>query len=165
LIIGPRKLVLMGTIVAVAIAIILYPLIVFTPIDPEMVDIQMTGVQLASGSEGQQSLDLTVALQITNDNDFTLTTSEVRYDLYADGELVGSETLSYEDVPVTGRPAFFSNQPVTVTDTLTMQYSDEQAELFGRILNNHLDISWRINGTAIIESGTTMQEMGFSGEV
>jgi LEA14-like dessication related protein len=164
LIIGPRKLVLMGTIAAVAIAIILYPLIVLTPFDPEMVDIQMTGVQLASGSEGQQSLDLTVALQITNDNDFTLTTSEVRYDLYADGELVGSETLSYEDVPVTGRPAFFSNQPVTVTDTLTMQYSDEQAELFGRILNNPLDISWRVNGTAIIESGTTMQEMGFAGE-
>jgi hypothetical protein len=165
LIIGPRRLVLIGAIAAVALAIIFYPIIVQTPFDPERVAIQLTGVELLSGSEGEQRLDLRVALQLTNTNEFTLTTSKVAYDLFADGAPVGSDTISYEDVPVTGRPALFPNQPVTISDTLTLQYTDEMAFLFNRILNNSIDITWRISGSATIESGTTLQEKRFSGEI
>jgi hypothetical protein len=165
LIIGPRRIVLIGAIVAVALAIIFYPLIVQTPFDPERVAIQLTGVELLSGSEGEQKLDLRVLLQMTNTNEFTLTTSKIAYDLLADGTLVGSDTISYEDVPVTGRPALFANQPVTISDTLTLQYTDETAGLFSRILNNSTDINWRISGTATIESGTTLQEKTFSSEL
>jgi hypothetical protein len=165
LIIGPRRLVLIGAIAAVALAIIFYPLIVQTPFDPERVAIQMTGVELLSGSEGEQRLDLRVALQLTNTNEFTLTTSNIMYELFADGAPVGSDTISYEDVPVTGRPALFPNQPVTISDTVTLQYSDEMASLFSRILNNSTDVNWRISGSATIESGTTLQEKRFSSEV
>ncbi len=153
---------LIGAIAAVALAIIFYPLIVQTPFDLERVAIQLTGVEVQSGSEGEQRLDLRVALQLTNTNEFTLTTSEITYDLFADGVPVGSDTISYEDVPVTGRPALFSNQPVTISDTMTLQYTDEMANLFSRILNNSTDIEWRITGSATIESGTTLQEKTFS---
>ena len=156
---------LIGAIAAVALAIIFYPLIVQTPFDPERVAIQMTDVELLSGSEGEQRLDLRVALQLTNTNEFTLTTSNIMYELFADGAPVGSDTISYEDVPVTGRPALFPNQPVTISDTVTLQYSDEMASLFSRILNNSTDVNWRISGSATIESGTTLQEKRFSGEV
>ncbi|HEX2106303.1 MAG TPA: hypothetical protein VHF28_01100 [Nitrososphaera sp.] len=165
MIIGPRRIVLIGAIAAVALAIIFYPLIVQTPFDPERVAIQLTGVELQSGSEGEQRLDLRVALQVTNTNEFTLTTSKIAYDLFADGAPVGSDTISYEDVPVTGRPAFFSNEPVIIPDTMTLQYTDEMANIFSRILNNSTDINWRITGSATIESGTTLQEKNFSSEL
>ena len=156
---------LIGAIAAVALAIIFYPLIVQTPFDPESVAIQLTGVELQSGSESEQRLDLRVALQVTNTNEFTLTTSRIDYDLFADGAPVGSDTISYQDVPVTGRPAFFSNEPVTISDTMTLQYTDEMANLFSRILNNSTDINWRITGSATIESGTTLQEKSFSSDL
>ena len=156
---------LIGAIAAVALAIIFYPLIVQTPFELERVAIQLIGVELLSGSEEEQRLDLRAALQVTNNNEFTLTTSKIAYDLFADGALVGSDTISYEDVPVTGRPAFFSNQPVTISDTMTLQYTDEMAGLFSRILNNSTDINWSISGSATIESGTTFQEKRFSSEL
>jgi hypothetical protein len=165
LILGPRRIALIGAIAAVALAIIFYPLIVFTPFDPNKVTIDLAGVQLVSGSEGEQRLDLRVALNVTNNNDFTLTTSKVDYDLLADGARVGSDTLSYEDVPVNGRPVFFPNQPVTIADTMTLQYSDESAGLFRKILSNNTDIKWAISGSATIESGTTLQEKSFSSEL
>jgi hypothetical protein len=165
LIIGPRRIVLIGAIAAVALGIIFYPLIVQTPFDPGRVAIQLTRVELLSGSEGEQRLDLRVALRVTNTNEFTLTTSKIAYDLFADGAPVGSDTISYEDVPVTGRPALFANQPVTISDTLTLQYTDEMASIFSRILNNSTDINWRISGSATIESGTTLQERTFSSEL
>ena len=156
---------LIGAIAAVALAIIFYPLIVQTPFDPESVTIQLTGVELQSGSESEQRLDLRVALQVTNTNEFTLTTSRIDYDLFADGAPVGSDTISYQDVPVTGRPAFFSNEPVIIPDTMTLQYTDETANIFSSILNNSTDINWRITGSATIESGTTLQEKSFSSEL
>jgi LEA14-like dessication related protein len=165
LIIGPRRIALIGAIAAVALAIIFYPLIVFTPFDPEKVTIALANVQLLSGGEDQQRLDLRVALNITNNNQFTLTTSKIDYDLFADGAPVGSDTISYEDVPVNGRPAFFSNQPVTLSHTMTLQYSDERAALFRKILDNTTNINWRISGSATIESGTTLQEKSFSSEL
>jgi hypothetical protein len=159
-------LVLIGAIAAVVLTIIFYPLLVQTPFELEDVHINLSRVTLASGSEGDQKLDLRVSFNLTNTSGYTLTTSKIEYMLFADGASVGSDTLSYEDIPVNGRPALFSNSPpITLTDTFALQYSDEGAELFNKILNNSEDIKWSITGLANIESGTSFQEKHFSSEL
>lgn len=165
MIIGPRRAALIGAIAAVVLTIIFYPLLVATPFDPNDVSIDLSRVTLVSGGEAEQRLDLRISLNVTNGSDFTLTTSKIEYELFADGQLVGSDTISYEDIPVNGRPALFPNRPVTIPDTFTLEYSDARAELFNRVLNSSEEISWRITGLAIIESGTTFQERQFSSEL
>jgi hypothetical protein len=150
LILGPRRIALIGAIAAVALTIIFYPLIVFTPFDPERVFINLSRVELTSGSEGEQSLNLRVAFNISNTNDITLTTSRIEYELFADGASIGTDTLSYEDVPLNGRPPLFPNRPITVTDTF---------------LNSSDQINWRVSGTATVESGTTLLQKTFSDEL
>ncbi len=49
---------------------------------------QLDQYPFVSGSESEQKLDLAVGLQITNTNEFTLTTSNIAYDLFADGSPV-----------------------------------------------------------------------------
>ncbi|HXG07439.1 MAG TPA: hypothetical protein VNI77_08965 [Nitrososphaera sp.] len=165
MIIGPRRLALIVAIAAVALMIIFYPIIVATPFDPNDVSLDLSSVSLASGSGAVQSLDLRICLNVTNGSEYTLTTSKIEYALFADGQSVGSDTISYEDIPVNGRPALFTNSPITICDTFTFDYSDARADLFNRILNNNEEISWRITGMAIIESGTTFQERQFSSEL
>jgi LEA14-like dessication related protein len=164
LIIGARRAVLIAAIAAVALTIILYPLIVFTPFDPQKVFFELSKVELISGSQDEQKLVLQPSLNITNANDITLTTSTIDYELFADGVSVGTDTISYEDVPPNGRPALFPNQSVIIRDTdgLTLQYTDTQADLFNKVLNNSVDIKWSIKGSASVESGTTIQETQFS---
>jgi hypothetical protein len=159
-------LALFGAIAAVVLTIIIYPVLVQTPFDPDDVDIQLVRVTLASGSEGEQELDLRVVLNITNTSGYTLTTSKIEYELLADGASLGSDTISYEDIPVNGRPALFSGAPpIAITDTFTLKYSDEEAELFNKVLNSSADIRWSTTGKASIESGTTFQEKTFSDEL
>jgi hypothetical protein len=166
LIIGPRRLVLIGAIAAVALTIILYPELVRTPFDPEDVDIQLGRVALASGSQGEQELNLRVTFNITNDSGFTLTTSKIEYELFADGASVGTDVISYEDIPINGRPALFSGTPaVPITDSFTFRYSDEEAELFSKIMDDSSGISWSVTGKASVESGTTFLEKNFSDEL
>jgi hypothetical protein len=165
LILGPRRLALIGAIAAVALTIIFYPLLVQTPFDPNDVSIELGRVALTSGSEGEQSLDLRVSFNMTNTSEFALTTSKIEYELFADGDSVGSDTISYENIPINGRPALFQNQPVTISDTFRLDYSDERAELFNKVLNSSEEISWSVTGMSIIESGTTFQERPFSSEL
>ena len=66
LIIGPRRVALIAAIAAVALTIIFYPLIVYTPIDPDKVDIKLGNVTPISGSAGEQKLVLGVTFNITN---------------------------------------------------------------------------------------------------
>ncbi|HKZ61299.1 MAG TPA: hypothetical protein VJZ68_02620 [Nitrososphaera sp.] len=166
MIIGPRRVVLIGAIAAVVLTIIFYPLLVQTPFELEDVHINLSRVTLASGSEGDQKLDLRVSFNITNTSGYTLTTSKIEYELFADDASVGSDTLSYEDIPVNGRPALFSNSPpITLTDTFLLQYSDARAGLFNKILYNSEDIKWSITGLANIESGTSFQEKHFASEL
>ena len=137
-----------------------------TPFNPEDVDIQLGRVALASGSQGEQELDLRVTFNITNDSGFTLTTSKIEYELFANGASVGTDVISYEDIPINGRPALFSGAPaVPITDSFTLRYSDEEAELFNRILDDSSSISWSVNGKASVESGTTFLEKNFSDEL
>jgi hypothetical protein len=165
LIIGPRRVALIGAIAAVALAIIFYPLIVFTPIDTEKVDIKLTQVALASGSIENQNLDLRVTVAITNTNDMTLTTSRIDYELFADGALVGTDQFYYEDVPVNGRPALFPQSSVPLSETFRLEYTDEKAEIFNKILADPSQIEWRMQGSANIESGTTFVTKTFSTEL
>jgi hypothetical protein len=165
LILGPRRVALIGAIAAVALTIIFYPLLVATPFDPNDVSIQLSNVALTSGSEGEQRLDLRVSFNMTNTSDYALTTSKVEYELFADGEPVGSDTISYENIPINGRPALFSNQPITLSDTFRLDYSDDRAEIFNKVLTGTEEISWSVTGIAIIESGTTFQERPFSDEL
>ena len=165
MIIGPRRVALIGAIAAIALAIIFYPLIVFTPIDLGRVSIDLTRVALASGSLEDQNLSLRVTVTITNTNDITLTTSRIDNELFADGMLIGSPQFYYEDVPVNGRPALFPQSSVPLTETFTLEYSDENAEIFNKILQDPSQVEWRMQGTANIESGTTFVTKEFSTEL
>lgn len=156
---------MIAAIAAVALAIIFYPLIVSTPIDLEKVNIALSRVVLSSGGQGEQELSLRVTFVVNNTNDFTLTTSRIDYELFADGTSIGSHTLSYEDVPPNGRPPFFSGTSVPLSDTFTLRYSDSNAETFNRILEDTAQIQWRASGSSIIESGTTFVTKDFSDEI
>lgn len=155
MIIGARRLILIGAIVAVVLTIILYPLIVKSYFDPNKVNFRLANVEVLANRVDPQSLTLTLVLNVTNMNDVTLSTSKIDYVLSVDGTTVKSDTISYEDVPINGRPALFPNIPVKVSHSIQLQYSDANDPLFKKILNENKNVKWTISGTASIDSGTT----------
>jgi LEA14-like dessication related protein len=164
LIIGPRRAALIGAIVAVVLVIILYPIIVILPFDVNKVPVDLTEVAMASGSVEEQRVDLRITFTVSNNNDVTLTTSRIDYELFADGASLGSYTLSYEDVPPNGRPPFFPGGSAPVSDTIQLEYSDGNADAFNKLLNNE-QIAWRVQGTIQLESALTQLPKDFSDEL
>jgi hypothetical protein len=165
LILGPRRLALIAAIAAVALAIIFYPVIVSDPIDVDKVLIDLTSVAVDDSASSDQELVLRLTLSMTNNNTMTLTTSKIDYTLFADGEMVAEETLSYEDIPVNGRPALFPESRVPLSESFILEYTDDNSEIFNRILHNSTQMDWSMRGSAIIESGTTQVTKEFQTEL
>jgi hypothetical protein len=160
-------LALIGAIAAVVVTIIAYPylLTIFSPeIDVEKVNIDLANVSLQPESS-EQELTLQVTFTLVNNNEVALTTSKIEYELFADGTTVGTDILSYEDIPVNGRPALFSGSPVPLRDFFVLKYSDDEAALFNTILTNSTQLNWRVTGSATIESGTIFVPKEFSAEL
>ncbi|MEO9295079.1 MAG: hypothetical protein ABI347_05715 [Nitrososphaera sp.] len=165
--IGPRRAVLIGAIAAVALTIILIPLI-FTVTAPnfDLVDVRLANVTIMSVEEGK--IKLQPVFTIANPTDQTITTSKIEYELFADGVSLGTKVLSFEDVPLNGRPAIFSQGSVNIKQHLGDPFVVDEsanADIFAKIRDNPASIKWKATGTASIDSTLIQNEKKFSSEI
>lgn len=166
--IGPRRAVLIGAIAAVALTIIMIPLI-FQATAPnfDLVVVRLT--EVAAESVEDETLELKPKFVISNPTDQTITTSKLEYELFADGVSLGSNTISYEDIPLNGRPAIFAQGSVDIRadsqSQLVLEYGDSNAELFDKIRDSPDTVQWSAKGKAQIESTLTFVEREFENEI
>jgi LEA14-like dessication related protein len=162
--IGPRRAVLIGAIAAVAATIILLPLIwTINAPDFNRIVVRFSNVTVTDASA--QSMQIKTVFSIMNPTDVTVTTSKVDYELFANGVSLGTQTLSYEDVPLNGRPAIFSQSTVPVMHTFTLNYQDKLADIYSKIKDNPGSIKWRASGSAEIDSTLTIATRDFNNEL
>ncbi len=164
MIIGPRRIVLIGAIAAVAATIILLPLI-FAQTAPDLnkVDVRLSKVSVTKADADK--INLKVVFTLTNPTEQTATTSKVEYELFADGISLGQSTLSYEDIPPNGRPAIFGNGTVDVSHQFVLEHSDKLADIYNKIQNDAQNVKWMARGTAQIESTLTTVPKAFENEI
>jgi hypothetical protein len=156
--------------VGIALAIILLPLIltITLPTDLNRLTISLTKVEIVNNitnNNNNRVVDLNVVFDVHNPTEKTLTTSRIEYELFADGSSLGQGTLSYEDIPVNGRPQLLSYSTMPLKSTFELTNSSSNMILFNKLVQNSEisnKIKWRANGTAEIESGFSSSPKQFS---
>jgi predicted extracellular nuclease len=163
-ILGPRRAILIGAIAAVALTIIFLP-IIFTINQPnfELVNVRLANVTISDADE--QEMTMRVEFEIENPTDQTITTSRLDYELFANGVLVTPRTISYEDIPLNGRPAIFAGQTVPIPETFVLEFDDDNAEVYNMILENPGGITWSATGSAQVESSLTFVTRPIDNEI
>ncbi|AIC15547.1 hypothetical protein [Nitrososphaera viennensis] len=165
MLIGPRRAVLIGAIAAVAATIILLPLI-FGATAPRLNEVTVALSNVTVLEATAENMQMRVVFTVTNPTDQTATTSRIDYELFADGQSLGSHTLSYENVPLNGRPAIFSQNSVPLRDDeFVLEFDDRIADIYNKIRDNPDAITWRAAGTAQIESTLTLVPVTFDNEI
>ena len=88
--------------------IVLLPLIltITLPTDIKDVTISLGKVEVVKNAtaDNPRMVHLNLIFDVHNPTDKSLTTSKIEYQLFANGQPLGEGLLSYEDVPVNGRP-------------------------------------------------------------
>jgi LEA14-like dessication related protein len=163
-----RRIILVGAIAAITIAIILLPLILATVSAP---DINSITIELSKVEVGDIANDniipLNIFFNIHNPTDKAMTTSKIDYNLIADGESLGQGVLSYEDIPLNGRPQLSPGLTTTLKSTFELNQSDTNSDIFRVIKNAQAteQIKWKVEGVAQIESAFSFSPKQFSDEL
>ena len=77
-----------------------------------------------------------------------MTTSKVEYNLIANGKSLGHGVLSYEDIPLNGRPQLLPGLTTTLQSTFELNQSNLNSNIFRAIKNAEAvkQIKWKVEG-------------------
>jgi LEA14-like dessication related protein len=163
-----RRIILVGAIAAITIAIILLPLILATVSAPDInsITIELSKVEVGDITN-DNTIPLNVFFNIHNPTDKAMTTSKIDYNLNADGESLGQGVLSYEDIPLNGRPQLSPGLTTTLKSTFELNRSNMNSDIFRVIKNAQAteQIKWKVEGVAQIESAFSFSPKQFSDEL
>jgi LEA14-like dessication related protein len=162
-----RRIILIITIAVIVMVIVLYPYILKILAGKEITNlsISLKNITLVTTNITSSSVPLMVHFSIFNPTDKALTTSRIEYALYANGVNLGNNTLSYEDIPLNGRPQFYSGKNADLQSYFKINNLTESAKLFKEIINNANDtnrIKWEVRGEALIDSAFTSEPKSFT---
>jgi LEA14-like dessication related protein len=163
-----RRIILVVAIASITIAIILLPLILATLSAPDInsITIELSKVEVADIAN-DKTIPLNLFFNIHNPTDKAMTTSKIDYNLIADGEPLGQGFLSYEDIPLNGRPQLSPGLTTTLKSTLELNQSNLNSNIFRVIKNAQAteQINWKVEGVAQIESAFSFSPKQFSDEL
>jgi hypothetical protein len=163
-----RRIVLFGVIGVLAITIIFLPRIQYFINAPDVnaIDFKLSSVDITNLSNNTNNIELVLRFDVSNPSEKTATTSKVEYDLFGDNEFLGHGVLSYEDIPLNGRPQFSPGQTTTLKSPIVLQPSDTNIDIIEKLIDNQSDsinnIRWNVNGSSQIESAFVIVQKDFN---
>jgi hypothetical protein len=163
-----RRIVLFGVIGVLAITIIFLPRIQYFINAPDVnaIDFKLSSVDITNLSNNTNNIELLLRFDVSNPSEKTATTSKVEYDLFGDNEFLGHGVLSYEDIPLNGRPQFSPGQTTTLKSPIILQPSDTNIDIIEKLIDNQSDsinnIRWNVNGSSQIESAFVIVQKDFN---
>jgi hypothetical protein len=163
-----RRIVLFGVIGVLVITIVFLPRIQYFINAPDVnaIDFKLSSVDITNLSNNTNNIELLLRFDVSNPSEKTATTSKVEYDLFGDNEFLGHGVLSYEDIPLNGRPQFSPGQTTTLKSPIVLQPSDTNIDIIEKLINNQSDsinnIRWNVNGSSQIESAFVIVQKDFN---
>ena len=163
-----RRIVLFGVIGVLVITIIFLPRIQYFINAPDVnaIDFKLSSVDITNLSNNTNNIELLLRFDVSNPSEKTATTSKVEYDLFGDNKFLGHGVLSYEDIPLNGRPQFSPGQTTTLKSPIVLQPSDTNIDIIEKLINNQSDsindIRWNVNGSSQIESAFVIVQKDFN---
>ena len=154
-------------VVAIFLGILagLFGLVAFTNHEASQFESQITialkDVEMKALDEQANVMTITVDFNVTNNAAKTLTISKMDYKLIANGKSLGQGSFSAESVPLSGRPPLFPSTSTTIPSEFRLKYSDDVSDLWGLLAKGEKGISWRVEGTAQIESALSLADVPF----
>lgn len=130
----------------------------------EQVEIQLTNVEVLSVNKVENTVKLTVTYLVKNPSETTFTVSLISYQLYGDGELLGSGQYSTGDIAMPGRAIFNSGAEIPLKNTFELNKSEVSNEIYQAVLDGNIS-SFRADGVITTESAWSLIEKEFESSI
>ena len=126
----------------------------------EQVEIKLLNVEVKDVNKIENSAKLEVTFLVKNPSEKTFTVPIIGYQLYADGQLLGSGQYSTEDIAMPGRAVFYSGVEIPLKNTFILNKSDVNSEIYQAVLNGNIS-SFSAEGSITTETSWSLIEKEF----
>lgn len=126
----------------------------------EQVEIKLLNVEVKDVNKIENSAKLEVTFLVKNPSEKTFTVPIISYQLYADGQLLGSGQYSTEDISMPGRALFLSGVEIPLKNTFILNKSDVNSEIYQAVLNGNIS-SFSAEGSITTQTSWSSSEKGF----
>jgi LEA14-like dessication related protein len=96
----------------------------------EQIEIKLSSVTLKETNTVDNQAKFDVTFLVKNPSDKTLTVSQIDYQLFGDGELIGKGLYSTADVSLPGRAIFYSGAEIPLKNIFILSKSEINSEIF-----------------------------------
>ena len=143
-------------------AIVYYSTLDFPELEKSELDLLSVDVVEIDSIENR--IFLKIIFGITNHGERTVTVPEISFDLFANGQSLGSSSYSISDIPMTGRVLLTSGLQVSVPGEITINLTDDNKDVYESIANGE-SVGYRVNGQYTIETAWQVLDIQFDSSI
>ena len=126
----------------------------------EKVEIELINVKLKDVNTIDNLARFDVTFLVKNPSDKTFTISQIEYQIYDDGILLGSGLYSTTDITLPGRAAFFPGTEIPLKSIFVLYKSEVNSEIYQDAIENRID-SFSAEGIITVQSSWLTIEKEF----
>jgi len=143
-------------------AIVYYSTLDFPELEKSELDLLSVDVVEIDSIENR--IFLKIIFGITNHGERTVTVPEISFDLFANGQSLGSSSYSISDIPMTGRVLLTSGLQVSVPGEITINLTDDNKDIYEAIAAGE-SLDYRVTGQYTIETAWQLLDLQFDSSI
>ena len=143
-------------------AIVYYSTLDFPELEKSELDLLSVDVVEIDSIENR--IFLKIIFGITNHGERTVTVPEISFELFANGQSLGSSSYSISDIPMTGRVLLTSGLQVTVPAEITINLTDDNKDIYEAIAAGE-SLDYRVIGQYTIETAWQLLDLQFDSSI
>ena len=126
----------------------------------EQVEIQLLNVEVKDVNTIENFAKLEIVFLVKNPSEKTFTVPIIGYQIYADGQLLGSSQYSTEDIAMPGRAVFYPGAEIPLKNIFILNKSDINSEIYQAILDGRIN-NFSAEGSITTETSWSLIEKEF----
>jgi len=121
----------------------------------EKIEIELAGVDLKDVNSIENRATLEISLLIKNPSE-----KIISYELFANGNSIGTGQYSTVDIPMPGRAAFYPGSEIALKNFFQLTLDDNNVQEYQSITNGE-NVQYRVKGEVTVETAWSIIEKNF----
>ena len=130
----------------------------------EKSELDLLSVDVVEIDSIENRIFLKIIFGITNHGERTVTVPDISFELFANGQSLGSDSYSTSDIPMTGRVLLTSGLQVTVPAEITINLTDDNKDIYEAIAAGE-SLDYRVTGQYTIETAWQLLDLQFDSSI
>ena len=126
----------------------------------EKIEIELASVDLRDVNSIENRATLEISILVKNPSEKTFTIAIMSYELFANGNSIGTGQYSVVDIPMPGRAAFYPGSEIVLKNFFQLILSDNNVQEYQSITNGE-NVQYSVKGEVTVETAWSLIEKNF----